>query len=316
MKRRNIGRSSDFMPEGEKSLSPALAIPEAYRLSFINNHAYKEGHKDGRAGNLFKDASPPSVKGHNWPIGRLTDEEKEAWLESYVAGVAHGSGQVYSTPRKRGRPKGFKDLKQRKRRTKAEMLAGVPKKNVSILSNPLKENNMSAVRINPRKKGSKDKTPRTRMSIIELRKMGREDKREGLPAMHDSAAYMYGYTGGKSKPKRHAKPAVERRGRPKGSRNKKTIRKIQDEQDFYRYNPIRHYPKTTNRGRPSANNFWILDLYNGKKIITTHIGKGPKEQTEFEAKRFVGSSAKGKTIHSVILSGPYNTRPNKNTVRR
>lgn len=216
------------------------------------------------------------------------------------------------------------------------------------------EEHMSAIRMNPRTKGAKDTYPRKRSSIAELRIQGREDKKEGLPPMRPkSKPYMYGYRGydvdrakaGLSKiSSSHTMPA-KRRGRPKGALNKKTVRKIQDEQDFYRYNPnvpymlkqsdgsykrrmakvtkksdgsynvkmnpVRHYPKKTRAGRPSEEHYWILDIVSKSGKTTTRIGQGTKEDATFEAKKSITANVK-----SATLSGPYIKKPTSKTPRR
>jgi hypothetical protein len=185
---------------------------------------------------------------------------------------------------------------------------------------------MSAIRMpNPRTKGAKDTYPRKRSSIAELRIQGREDKKEGLPPMRPkSKPYMYGYRGydldrakaglskvSGSKHTATVSAPTKRRGRPKGALNKKTVRKIQDEQDFYRYNPVRHYPKKTRAGRPSEEHYWILDIVSKSGKTSTRIGQGTKEDATFEAKKSITANVK-----SATLSGPYIKKPTSKTPRR
>jgi len=89
----------------------------------------------------------------------------------------------------------------------------------------------------------------------------------------------------------------------------------EEEQDFYRYNPIRHITKA-GRGRPTTA-WWILDLYSARgKKLSTKIGQGSKAKSTAEAKSFINKSEYGTKIVKVELSGPYARRPTIMTKRR
>jgi hypothetical protein len=86
------------------------------------------------------------------------------------------------------------------------------------------------------------------------------------------------------------------------------------EHDFQE-NPNRHYPRTP-RGRPTKGYWWILDFFDtSERKIGTSIGQGPKEEATREAKDWVGLKYKKKLVAKVLLSGPYNRKPTKSTVR-
>lgn len=83
-----------------------------------------------------------------------------------------------------------------------------------------------------------------------------------------------------------------------------------------------HFPKTK-RGRPTNNDWWILDLFDSKeKKITTLIGRGTKTKATHEARTSIGNRTKGRgasrarVVRSALLSGPYRSKPNTRTPRK
>jgi hypothetical protein len=208
-------------------------------------------------------------------------------------------------------------------------------------------------RYNPRVKGAKDTYKRVRRTAEELWQSGKEDAREGLPQMSKNKHYFRGYIsaqvvditphkviakipkgnkrGGKMPPNR-AKVILpmshsEYRGWPSpstlptGTLTKKTKAKskkqlaLEAQQDFYRYNPIRHITKR-GQGRPTTA-WWILDLYSARgKKISTIIGQGSKAKSTSEAKSFINKSYRGYSVAKVELAGPYSRQPNSKTVRK
>lgn len=192
---------------------------------------------------------------------------------------------------------------------------------------------------NPRVKGAKDTYARVRRTGGQLFASGFEDASEGLPAMSKNKHYLKGYKQAKTHPKLKGavRPDVARAAasqyiapswnqkeaaalqaarKPKKTKAKSKKRlALEAQQDFYRYNPIRHITKA-GRGRPTTS-WWILDLYSARgKKISTIIGQGSKAKSTSEAKSFVNKSYRGYKVSKVQMAGPYSRKPTSKTVRK
>lgn len=195
-------------------------------------------------------------------------------------------------------------------------------------------------RMNPRVKGAKDTYKRVRRTAGELMASGIEDSADGMPPMSKNKHYMKGYKQAKTHPKLRGatRPDVARAAAiettrsvsprtgmvghdfppilPVSKRSKKEQKlALEAQQDFYRYNPIRHITKR-GQGRPTTA-WWILDLYSARgKKISTIIGQGSKAKSTSEAKSFINKSYRGYSVAKVELSGPYSRQPTSKTVRK
>ena len=193
---------------------------------------------------------------------------------------------------------------------------------------------------NPRVKGAKDTYKRVRRTAGELMASGIEDSADGMPPMSKNKHYMKGYKQAKTHPKLRGatRPDVARAAAiettrsvsprtgmvghdfppilPVSKRSKKEQKlALEAQQDFYRYNPIRHITKR-GQGRPTTA-WWILDLYSARgKKISTIIGQGSKAKSTSEAKSFINKSYRGYSVAKVELSGPYSRQPTSKTVRK
>jgi len=194
---------------------------------------------------------------------------------------------------------------------------------------------------NPRVKGAKDTYKRVRRTAGELMASGIEDSADGMPPMSKNKHYLKGYKQAKTHPKLKGavRPDVARaaaikttrvvlpmsyseyRTLPTGTLTKKAKAKskkrlaLEAQQDFYRYNPVRHFTKA-GRGKPTSA-WWILDMYSARgKKISTIIGQGSKAKSTSEAKSFINKTHKGYKVTKVQLAGPYVRQPHSRTVRK